>query len=79
MGRDIHYCRCGSEIFDEMEMCRRCSLAASHGSAHVTAGRYTLRPFHGNSLWLEHEDGEGMQIWGYQLDEILHKYFKKHF
>lgn len=24
MGRDIHYCGCGEEIFDDMEQCRRC-------------------------------------------------------
>lgn len=25
MGRDIHYCRCGSEIFDEMVKCTPCA------------------------------------------------------
>lgn len=25
MGRDIHYCDCGEEIFDDMECCSKCA------------------------------------------------------
>ncbi len=29
MGRDIHYCECGEEIFDDMECCKDCYVSMS--------------------------------------------------
>jgi len=45
----------------------------------ITAGKYTLRPFHEGSLWLENEEGEGMQIFEKDFQQVLDDYWRKYF
>ena len=51
MGRDIHFCKCGLEIFDEMETCSDCSRSRA-------AAGYRAREWaRNNTVWRQLEDG----------------------
>ena len=53
MGRLIHYCECGSEIFDEMTECRSCSRSrAAAGSVRKSFEDW----FEADSMPLEHSN-----------------------
>lgn len=46
--------------------------------ASIRFGEYNLSFFDKDSVWLENEDNEGMQIWNNDVAELLDTYFKEH-
>lgn len=45
----------------------------------VDIGKFNIRPWRDNSLWIENEDGEGMQVWHDQLEAVIQKFWDQHF
>lgn len=45
----------------------------------LTIGEYTLTSFDEDSLWLEHESGEGMQVWNNDFEALIDNHFKENF
>ena len=45
----------------------------------IELGNYRLSAYDKDSLWLENEIGEGMQVWNNDAAELLHKFFTENF
>ncbi len=45
----------------------------------LTIGDYTLTRLDDDSVWLEHESGEGMQVWNNDFADLIEKHFKEYF
>lgn len=48
-------------------------------SVQIQVGKFAIRPFHEGSVWLENEDGEGMQIWELEFEKLLADYWQRNF
>lgn len=64
-------CWCGAR--------QQTSNAQPTPNVEIEVGKYTLRPFHVGSIWLEHESGEGMQVPINDFETVLDKYYRKNF
>ena len=49
------------------------------GRVKAVFGKYLLETYDEDSLWLENEAGEGMQVWNNDFAELLDEYFIKKF
>lgn len=45
----------------------------------IEFGEYQLTRYDDESWWMEHKDGEGMQIPDSNLEKLLQDYFKENF
>ncbi len=45
----------------------------------VKIGQYSLSIMRENSIWIEHEDGEGGEFEESDLEAVVHAFYKKHF
>ena len=45
----------------------------------LIVGEYTITRFNNDSYWIEHEFGEGMQVFEHNLIHLIDKFYKEEF
>lgn len=55
------------------------STVLNQPNHRITVGEYTIMPFHGDSFFIEHESGEGMQVSLSALEKLVDDFYKENF
>jgi len=45
----------------------------------LTVGEYTITRYNDNDYWIEHETGEGMQVFAHNFEKLIDEFYKEEF